>query len=143
MPSGLAEYSDAVLAHFRRPRNAGRFPQGCGAVLEGHAGVRRHGREVTIQLQATSDERIADCRYRVYGCPATIALCSLASEALKGRSLAEAAEFSALLLADELDLPAEKRDAALTVEDAIRAAAVRYNAPQVPVPPVRNQQSRV
>lgn len=71
---------------------------------------------------------MADCRYHVYGCPATIALCSMASEALKGRTLAEAAGFSVMALAEELGLPAEKRDAALTVEDAIRAAVLRYNA---------------
>lgn len=97
-------------------------------VLRGHAGAHRHGREVEFQLQTTAGHRVADCRYRVYGCPATIALCSLASEALKGRSLAEVAGFSVVALAEELGLPAEKRDAALVVEDAIRAAAVRYNA---------------
>ena len=72
---------------------------------------------------------VADCRYRVYGCPATIALCSLASEALKGQSLAEAAVFSVVALVEQLGLPAEKRSAALTVEDAIRTAVGRYNSP--------------
>ncbi|MGH8279935.1 MAG: iron-sulfur cluster assembly scaffold protein [Gammaproteobacteria bacterium] len=125
------EYSARIREHFRAPRNAGSFPREL-AVLCGRAGARRHGREVMFQLRLASDGRIRECRYRVYGCPATIALCSIASEALQGRPLAEAAAYSVLALADELGLPAEKRDAALTIEDAIRSAVRRYNAPQRP-----------
>ncbi|MDE2070706.1 MAG: iron-sulfur cluster assembly scaffold protein [Gammaproteobacteria bacterium] len=128
MPDPFAAYSDTVRAHFRTPRNAGGFAAGHERILAGSAGQRRYGREVEFQLQVTAEGRIGDCRYRVYGCPATIALCSLTSEALKGRTPAEAAGFSVVTLAEQLGLPAEKRAAAVTVEDAVRAAAGRYNA---------------
>lgn len=130
--SEAAEYNDPVWAHFRAPRNTGEFPAGTPGVLKGRGGVRRHGREVEFQLRVTSDSRIVECRYRVYGCPATVALCSLMSETLKSRALAEAAAFSVVALADELGLSAEKRAAAITVEDAIRAAVAEYNRPQRP-----------
>ncbi|HET7922583.1 MAG TPA: iron-sulfur cluster assembly scaffold protein [Gammaproteobacteria bacterium] len=116
-----------VLAHFRAPHNAGRFAPGTPGVLEGRAGDARHGREITLQLQAGADGRIVACRYRVYGCPATVALCSLASTRLPGLSLAEAADWRGMALAEELALPAEKRSAVLVLEDAVRAAARRYN----------------
>ena len=137
------EYSASIWEHFRAPHNVGTFPAGSQHVLAGRAGARRHGREVEFQLQLTHHGRINEARYRVYGCPATIALCSLTSAALRGRTPAEAAVFSVVALADQLQLPAEKRDAALTVEDAIRAAAARYNTPQAPFPAVRDLQTQV
>lgn len=132
MMGDITEYSAAVLTHFRAPRNVGVFPSGAPRVLKGHAGARLHGREVGFQLQITTDSRIAECRYRVYGCPATIALCSLTSDALKGLSLGEAAAFSVVALAEQHGLPAEKRAAAIMVEDAVRAAVAEYNTQSKP-----------
>ncbi len=68
-----------------------------------------------------------DCRYRVYGCPATIALCSILSERVSGMTLPELRALSGLALAEELGLPATKRSAALLLEDALGAALARYN----------------
>lgn len=133
--AGIAtEYGTAVWKHFRTPSNAGEFPAGTAGVLSGMAGARRHGRSVTFQLQVGADGQVRDCRYRVYGCPATIALCSMASEALKNQSLDAVAVFSVVALVEQLGLPAEKRVAALTVEDAIRSAAGRYNRRGGPLP---------
>ena len=126
VPAGL------VLEHFRTPQHAGAFPVGTPDVVEGRAGQARLGREIHIQLQIDADGRIADCRYRVYGCPATIALCSLASERLPGMSLAEAADWRGMALFRELELPAEKRPAVLVLEDAVRAAVQRYNMDNQP-----------
>ncbi|MDE2091143.1 MAG: iron-sulfur cluster assembly scaffold protein [Gammaproteobacteria bacterium] len=122
------DYSTTVWSHFRAPKNAGEFHAGTPGVLSGTAGTRKHGRVVAFHLQVMADGRVADCRYRVYGCPATIALCSLTSEILKGGPLAAAAAYSVVALAEQLGLPAEKRAAAITIEDAIRNAAGRYNS---------------
>jgi NifU-like protein involved in Fe-S cluster formation len=122
------DYSATVWSHFHTPKNAGVFMAGTPGVLNGRAGARKYGRVVEFQLRVTSEGHVADCRYRVYGCPATIALCSLTSETLKGVALDAAASFSVVDLAEQLGLPAEKRAAAITVEDAIRSAAERYNS---------------
>jgi NifU-like protein involved in Fe-S cluster formation len=123
------EYTDTVLAHFRAPRNAGSFPPGTPDVSQGSAGERRRGREIRLELKLASDGRVEAMRYCVYGCPATIALCSVLSERVVGRSKDEAATMGGLGLAEELGLPATKRDAALLLEDALRAAlaGARYN----------------
>lgn len=123
----VPEYNETVWEHFHAPHNSGAFSKEGERAVVGHAGTRQHGREVEFQLQFSPGGRIAGCRYHVYGCPATIALCSLTSEALKGRTAMEVVAYSVVALADQLGLPAEKRDAALTVEDAIRAAAALYN----------------
>jgi len=122
-----ADYSEALLEHFHRPRNAGRFPAGTAGLLVGSAGNRRHGREVRLEIRIAGG-RVADCRYQVYGCPATIALCSLLSERLRGLSAVEAQALNALSLADELGLSPVKRAAALILEDALRAALAGYNS---------------
>jgi nitrogen fixation NifU-like protein len=122
MSPASTEYTDMVVEHFRAPRNAGRFPPGTANVSRGSAGERRRGREVRLELKLADDGRIEACRYQVYGCPATIALCSVLSERIVGRSPEEAAAIGGLRLAEELELPAPKRDAALLLEDALKAA---------------------
>jgi NifU-like protein involved in Fe-S cluster formation len=127
MASARMEYNDMVLMHFHAPRNAGGFPAGTADVSQGCAGERRHGREIRLELKLASDGHIEACRYRVYGCPATVALCSVLSERLLGLTQAQAAGIRGLALAEELGLPAVKRDAALLLEDALRAALAGYN----------------
>lgn len=119
-------YNREVLRHFRAPRNVGGFPAGVAGVIRGRAGERRHGRAIELALRIEG-ERVTECRYRVYGCPATIALCSLMSERVAGLTPAEARNLSAVVLAEELGLAPEKRSAALLLEDALRTALAEYN----------------
>ena len=116
------EYPESLLAHFRAPQNAGGFPPGTRGVAVGAAGSRKQGREIRLELTFTEDGRVEACRYRVYGCPATIALCSVLSERLVGRTPEEAVAMGGLRLVEEWGLPPPKRDAALLLEDALRAA---------------------
>jgi nitrogen fixation NifU-like protein len=127
MSGNPMEYTEAVLAHFRAPKNAGEFPAGTHGVLEGRAGAKKLGREIGLELKLGADGRIEACRYRVYGCPASVALCSALSERLPGLTPAEALAVSGLTLAEELGLPPPKRDAALLLEDALRDALKGYN----------------
>ncbi|HEY1991684.1 MAG TPA: iron-sulfur cluster assembly scaffold protein [Gammaproteobacteria bacterium] len=129
MAGTALEYSEIVMAHFRAPRNTGSFPEGTPDVAVGTAGSRKQGREIRVELKLTDQGRVEAMRYRVYGCPATIALCSVLSERVVGQTREEAASLGGLSLAEELELPAPKRDAALLLEDALQAALgqARYN----------------
>jgi nitrogen fixation NifU-like protein len=79
-------FNDAVLDHFRNPRNAGDLPDATATV------------EVTnpvcgdvLRLAARVEEgRIAETRFKTQGCVAAIASSSVLTELLKGRSLQEA-----------------------------------------------------
>ena len=126
MSDDAIEYSDIVREHFLAPRNAGAFPAGTAGVIEGRAGSRRQGREIAFALRLDAAGQVLECRYRVYGCPATVALCSVLSERLKGRTLPELREPGGLALAEELELPPTKRAAALLLEDALADALARY-----------------
>lgn len=127
MAAAPIEYSEIVREHFRTPRNSGVFPAGTPELLEGRAGERRQGREISLALRLDTEGRVMECRYQVYGCPATIALCSILSERLKGQRVGEIREIGGLALAEELGLPPAKRAAALLLEDALGAALARYN----------------
>lgn len=95
-------------------------------MIEGWAGDHRQGRHISLALRLEAG-KVAECRYRVYGCPATIALCSILSERIEGRELTELREIGGLGLAEELGLPPAKRAAALLLEDALESALSRYN----------------
>ena len=97
MAAAPIEYSEIVREHFRTPRNSGVFPAGTPELLEGRAGERRQGREISLALRLDTEGRVMECRYQVYGCPATIALCSILSERLKGRRVGESARSAASL----------------------------------------------
>ncbi|MFZ3201883.1 MAG: iron-sulfur cluster assembly scaffold protein [Candidatus Acidiferrales bacterium] len=79
-------FSEAVLEHFRNPRNAGDLPDAtasvdvtnpiCGDVLR-----------LSVHVK---DGRIAAARFKAQGCVAAIASSSILTELLIGKSLAEA-----------------------------------------------------
>jgi NifU-like protein involved in Fe-S cluster formation len=66
-------------------------------------------------------ERFADCRFRAFGCPHTLAAASLVAGRLQGAPLAAASAIDAAGIAHRLDAPAEKMGRLLVVEDAVRA----------------------
>ena len=132
MAGPSAGYSAAVTQHFETPRNAGRFAPGTRGVITGQAGEQRLGRSVRFELRIGDQAQVLESRYQVYGCPATIALCSIVSERLKDRPLSEAADWDAVAIVEELGLPAAKRAAALMVQDALRAALAGYNMHRKP-----------
>jgi NifU-like protein involved in Fe-S cluster formation len=111
-------YSTLVREHFERPRFAGRLTG--GGVLLGAAGSTERGVWVEFSVRVTGG-RVADARFRAYGCPHTIAAASWVAEHLVGQPLAEAAEIDPLELGERLEAPAEKLGNLLVVEDALRA----------------------
>ena len=75
------------------------------------------------------DGRIADVRFKAYGCAAALAAASLLTELAKGKSLDEAREISAQDIARGLGgLPKHKLHAGDLAEDAIQEALDRINS---------------
>ena len=75
-----------VIDHFQNPRNVG--------VIEDADGVGKVGSPVCGDLMEifikVDNSHIADIKFRTFGCGAAIASGSMASEMIKGKSLAEA-----------------------------------------------------
>lgn len=114
------DYPAAVLARFDAPPNAGAVAPGPGTVLRGQAGGTGDGVHVAFEFRV-ADGRIVAAAFRAFGCPYTIAACSLVAERLEGREARALGEFQPLGLADELEVPADKRGRLLTIEDALRS----------------------
>ena len=80
------EYSELVIEHFQNPRNVG--------VIEDADGVGKMGSPVCGDLMEiyikVNNNHIGDIKFRTFGCGAAIASGSMASEMIKGKSLAEA-----------------------------------------------------
>ncbi len=120
MSSGNSRYSARVRALFAELPNAGPLPAPAGPVAAGEAIALDRGAWVRFEARC-EDGRIAECRFRAWGCPHTLAASALAASRLSGASLAVARAIDATGLARELDAPAEKLGRLLVVEDAIHS----------------------
>src|SRR6202050_1662893 len=79
-------YRDVILDHNRQPRNFGGL-EPADASVEGFNPMC--GDRLTVRLRM-ADERISDIRFEGQGCAISTASASLMTEAVKGKSRAEA-----------------------------------------------------
>ncbi|HEX6735262.1 MAG TPA: SUF system NifU family Fe-S cluster assembly protein [Azonexus sp.] len=97
-------YQEVIVDHGRRPRNFGPLP---GASHQAEGFNPLCGDRLTLRLQVV-DGMIAEARFEGAGCAISMASASLLTEALQGRSVAEAqalfAAFHALLTGPD-DVP--------------------------------------
>lgn len=121
-------YSDSVLDHYRNPRNVGRLPGDDPAVGTGLAGSAQVGGVVRLQIRVDASGIIEETRFKAYGCGATIASASWASDALAGTSLQEARRIDSTKIIQALQLPAVKTWCAMLVQDALEAAVNDYQS---------------
>ena len=93
-------YGDMILDHNRRPRNFGRLD---GATHTALGNNPLCGDRVTVYLKVDGD-RVADIAFEGTGCAISTASASMMTEALRGKSLAEARrlfeQFRGMLTAD-------------------------------------------
>jgi NifU-like protein involved in Fe-S cluster formation len=75
--------------------------------------------------------RVADCAFRAWGCPHTLAAAALVASRMQGEGIAAPAAFDAQRLAAELDAPPEKLGRLLVVEDARAGMLARAHALQL------------
>jgi nitrogen fixation NifU-like protein len=118
-------YNEKVLAHFKDPHNVGEIdnPDGYAEV-----GSSECGDTMAMYLRV-QDGRIADIKYKTYGCCAAIASSSIATDMVKGATIREAQALSKADIVKELGgLPEQKVHCSLMVQDAIKAAIDDYIA---------------
>lgn len=114
-------YSDEVLQRVREPGRAGSLDG--GNVGTGEVGTLDEGTVVRIQVRRDGD-RIAEARFKVFGCSAAIASASLVTEWLEGASIEEAAGMTAERVVQQLELAAERHHVAALVVEAARRAVM-------------------
>lgn len=116
-------YTEKVKDHFFHPRNVGEIKDADGI---GTVGNPVCGDVMTIYIKV-KDGRIADIKFKTYGCAAAIASSSIATEMVKGMTLDEAMKLTRDDVANELGgLPAIKMHCSNLAADALREAIKDY-----------------
>lgn len=118
-------YSDKVTDHYNKPRNVGSFPKQDKDVGTGIVGAPECGDVMKLQIKVDGD-RISDAKFKTFGCGSAIASSSLATEWMKGKTLAEAEKIKNTEIVNELALPPVKIHCSVLAEDAIKAAIADY-----------------
>ncbi|UCG37328.1 MAG: Fe-S cluster assembly scaffold protein NifU [Candidatus Bathyarchaeota archaeon] len=116
-------YSEKVMEHFRNPRNVGEIPDADGV---GSVGNPVCGDMMTIYIKV-EENRIADIRFKTFGCGAAVATSSMITELAKGKTLDEAMKITRKDVADSLGgLPPIKMHCSNLAADALHAAIEAY-----------------
>jgi len=116
-------YTEKVLEHFRNPRNMGEIPDADGV---GTVGNPICGDLMTIYIKV-EDDRIADIKFKTFGCGAAIATSSMTTELAMGKTLEEAMRITRGDVAESLGgLPPIKMHCSNLAADGLHAAVKDY-----------------
>jgi nitrogen fixation NifU-like protein len=125
-------YSEKLLDHYDNPRNIGSFDKGDGNVGTGLVGAPACGDVMKLQIKVGPDGKIADAKFKTFGCGSAIASSSLATEWVKGKTLDEAEKIKNTEIAQHLSLPPVKIHCSVLAEDAIKAAIKDFRTKNEP-----------
>lgn len=118
-------YNEKVLKEFANPSNVGEMenPSGVGTV-----GNATCGDIMKIYLKI-EDNIIKDAKFMTYGCGAAIAVTSMATKMIKGKSVEEALKITNKQVVEELGgVPPQKVHCSVMAEEAIKKAIDDYHS---------------
>ena len=116
-------FSERLLDHFENPRNVGELPAPAVAVEVSNPACGDILR-LTARIEAG---RIAEVRYKVRGCTASIAAGSALTEMMNGRDRRELAGINSAAIESAVGgLAPESRHAAVLCADAVKALLNKF-----------------
>ena len=105
------------------PRNVGELENASGV---GTVGNEKCGDIMRVFLKIEG-ETIVDASFKTFGCGAAVATSSMATEMVKGKTIAEAMKVTNKTVIDALEgLPTEKAHCSVLAEEAVHAALWDY-----------------
>ncbi len=116
-------YSEKVMDHFYNPRNVGVIEDADG---HGTVGNPTCGDMMELFIKV-KDDKIADVKFRTFGCGAAIATSSMVTELVTGKTVEEALKITNKAVAEALGgLPPVKMHCSVLAEEALEAAIADY-----------------
>jgi nitrogen fixation protein NifU and related proteins len=116
-------YSPKVMQNFSNPQNVGEIPDADGV---GTVGNPVCGDLMTIYIKI-KDDRIAEIKFKTFGCGAAIATSSMITQMARGKTIEEALKITRNDVANELEgLPPQKMHCSNLAADALKAAIDDY-----------------
>ena len=116
-------YTDLVMDHFNNPRNVGAITDADGV---GQIGNPTCGDVMRISIRVEGD-RLADVKFKTFGCAAAVAASSMVTEMAVGKTLAEAGALTNKAVAEALGgLPPKKMHCSNLAADALHLAIADF-----------------
>ncbi len=120
-------YTKEVMDHFTNPRNVGEMPDADGIGTEGNP-VCGDVMKIFIKVK---EDKIVDAKFQTFGCGAAIAVSSMVTEMVKGKTLDEALSISKETVSNALGgLPPQKLHCSNLGADALRKAIEDFKQKQ-------------
>jgi len=120
-------YTEKVMDHFSNPRNIGEIENADGV---GEVGNPVCGDMMSFYINV-KDDKIADIKFKTFGCVAAIAVSSMVTEMALGKTLDEAKKITKKSVAESLDgLPKEKMHCSNLGADALTKAIEDFESKQ-------------
>jgi nitrogen fixation NifU-like protein len=118
-------YPERLIDHFQNPRNVGELPAPAITVE-----VSNPACGDILRLSARFEgEVVAEVRYKVRGCTASIAAGSALTEWMQGKSRGQLTAFNAAVVDEAVGgLPEASRHAGILCRDGVRALIRAYSA---------------
>lgn len=118
-------YSQKVMEHFMNPKNVGEIPDADGIGIEGNPVCG----DMMYLFIKVKDDRIEDIKFKTFGCAAAIAVSSILTEMVKGKTLQEALSLTKEDILREIGgLPSQKVHCSVLGIEALRKAIDDFKA---------------
>ncbi len=120
------KYSDKVMELYKDPKNVGSLDETDENVGTSVVGAPSCGDVIKLQIRVDDEGKIAEAKFKTFGCGAAIASSALITGWVQGKSLEEAKKIKNKDVADYLSLPPVKAHCSVLAEEAIEKAIENY-----------------